>query len=58
MKKFFVSISPSPYLTGKGRYYTLDGLCISVPSDSSVLPRSVYIYNSKKVVIKLTKYLS
>ena len=36
-------------------WYTLDGRCISVSSDtsaSSVLPKGVYIHNGKKVVIK------
>ena len=46
---------PLNRVSGPTDYYTLDGRCISVPSDASVnsvLPKGVYISNGKKVIIK------
>ena len=39
------------FTNSDNRWYTLDGRCISVSSDASVLPKGIYIINGKKVLV-------
>ncbi len=44
-------ISTTDFTNSDNRWYTLDGRCISVSSDASVLPKGIYIINGKKVLV-------
>ncbi len=46
------SIAPNSSAKGDGNIYDLNGRKVSVSSDSSVLPKGVYIMNGRKVVVK------